>query len=64
VLLRDLVLSILDKPVGRSVPIGVFKLALETAQRAFLAEQRVCAIVPGWDLDFPRETGADRAKCD
>jgi len=53
-LLRDLVLSIRDKPAGAAAPIGVFDLGLSAEQRSWLGEQGVAMAAPGWDVDFPR----------
>jgi hypothetical protein len=53
-LLRDLILSIRDKPEGAGAPIGIFDLGLSAEQRAWLAEHGVAMAEPGWDIDFPR----------
>jgi hypothetical protein len=52
-LLRDLVLSIRDKPRGRDVALAAFDLGLKEDERDWLAAQGVTLAVPGWDLDFP-----------
>jgi hypothetical protein len=53
-LLRDLVLSIREKPAGEAAPIGVFDLGLAADQRSWLAARGVAVAEPGWDVDFPR----------
>ncbi len=53
-LLRDLVLSIRDKPAGAAAPLGVFDLGLTAEQRDWLGGERVAVVEPGWDLEFPR----------
>jgi hypothetical protein len=55
-LLRDLVLSIRDKPEGAAAPIGIFDLGLTAEERGWLAGERVAVVEPGWDLEFPRRT--------
>jgi hypothetical protein len=50
-LLRDNVLSV--RALNPLVPIGVLDLGLTPDERAWLGEQRVELVAPGWDLDFP-----------
>jgi hypothetical protein len=52
-LLRDLVLSVRDKPHGRDVALAAFDLGLAESERSWLATQGVTLAEPGWDLDFP-----------
>jgi len=55
-LLQDSVSSV--RALRPDVPIGVFDIGLEPAQRAWLEAQAVQVVRPEWDLDFP---GRDKA---
>ena len=55
-LLRDAVLSV--RALHRTVAIGVLDLGLKADEQAWLGDQAVRVVRPGWDVDFP---GRDRA---
>lgn len=52
-LLQEMILSVRDKPQGRTLAIGILDLGLEDAQRQWLASTRCQVVAPGWDVDFP-----------
>jgi hypothetical protein len=52
-LLKDLVLSIREKPGGRETPLAILDLGLGETERRWLGERGAVLAVPGWDLDFP-----------